>query len=466
MPGVRSHARARLAGGVDRLDERQLGQRAHERGRIGGGGDDVEVLDGVGLAAQRAGDLDALGAGHGAQRVDDLLGDRQRAREQDARRRRAVVAGRELLEQLLLDLRAEAAQAAQLLLLGGAAQRLERVDAELVVEPARALGPEAGQVHHRDHAARELRAQLLRLRRVAGLDQRLELRLERLADARPARSRGRRARAARRTRRPRARSAPRCGRRARGTARRRRARRGRRARRRRRRSGRSSPALAYAPGCRSRFGDEVRATRRRPRLGRHARHAARLAAASARRPSRPWVAGSLAVALLLLLATWIVATLTMPGDSARCFAGVGRGRVERLRLHPVPQRARAGAARDGVRGGLHGRLLAADRRRGLQRLVAPRARPRGHGSRSRSWPPRRLFSLTTQAYALGIDAADRRRRPRHLAGAAAARAAAARAARAVRAVPAARRLDPRQPARRLARAARRDVRDDARSRYP
>ena len=184
MPEWVVHARARVAGGVDRLDERQLGQRPHERGRIGRRGDHVEVLDGVGLAPQRAGDLDALGAGRAAQRVDDLVGDRERAREQHARRRAAVVAGGELLEQLLLDLGAEAAQAAQLLLLRRGAQRLERVDAELVVEPARALGAEAGEVHHRDQPARELRAQLLRLRRVARLDQRLELRLERLADPR------------------------------------------------------------------------------------------------------------------------------------------------------------------------------------------------------------------------------------------------------------------------------------------
>ena len=34
--------------------------------------------------------------------------------------------------------------------LGRRAQRVERVDAELVVEPPRPLGPEAGQVHHRD----------------------------------------------------------------------------------------------------------------------------------------------------------------------------------------------------------------------------------------------------------------------------------------------------------------------------
>ena len=59
-----------------------------------------------------------------------------------------------------------------------------------------------------------------------------------------------------------------------------------------------------------------------------------------------------------------------------------------------------------------------------------------------------LFSLSTQAYALGATPR-RRRRPRHVARIAADRAAAPRAAGAGRAVPAARRLDHRQPARRL-----------------
>ena len=121
--------------------------------------------------------------GRGAQRVDELLGDRLRARQQPARLRRPVVPGGERLEQLLLRLGAEPAQAAQLLRLGRGAELVERVDPELVVEPAGALGTEPGQVHHRDHAARELRAQLDRLRHVAGVDQRLELGLQRLADA-------------------------------------------------------------------------------------------------------------------------------------------------------------------------------------------------------------------------------------------------------------------------------------------
>ena len=49
---------------------------------------------------------------------------------------------------------------------------------------ARALGPEAGQLHHRDQPRRDAGAQLLRGGDVARLVQRLELLLERLADAR------------------------------------------------------------------------------------------------------------------------------------------------------------------------------------------------------------------------------------------------------------------------------------------
>ena len=181
--GVREHARAGVARRLHRLDQRQLGQRGRQRSGIVGGGDDVEVLDGVGLAPQRAGDLDALGGRVRAQRADDLLGDVQRAREQDARRRPALRRLGEGLEQRLLDLRAEPAQAADLLLLGGGAQRVERVDPELVVEPPRALGAEARQVHDRDQPARELVSQALGGRDVARLVERVELLFERLADA-------------------------------------------------------------------------------------------------------------------------------------------------------------------------------------------------------------------------------------------------------------------------------------------
>ena len=115
----------------------------------------------------------------------------------------------------------------------------------------------------------------------------------------------------------------------------------------------------------------------------------------------PWALASLAVAVLLLAATWLIATLSTPDPSGAEFPGVTyRGDGRRLRLRAVPQRARARAALAGVRGRLHGRLLAAAGRRGLQRRLAPiheLAGPLAIGFVALAT----LFSLFTQAYALG-----------------------------------------------------------------
>ena len=130
-------------------------------------------------------------------------------------------------EHALLELRAQPAHGAQPLCERGRAQRLERVDAQLGVQQARALGPQAGQARDRDQAGREPRAQLLappgsrRSRRARGSSPAASRRCRR------ARWRCRRAPARPPTRRPRARRARRCGRPARGARSRRRARRGR-----------------------------------------------------------------------------------------------------------------------------------------------------------------------------------------------------------------------------------------------
>ena len=71
---VGHHARAGLALLVHGLDQLELAQRRREAGRVGGGDDDVDVLDGVGHPAQRAGDLDPVHAGMRAQRAGDLVG--------------------------------------------------------------------------------------------------------------------------------------------------------------------------------------------------------------------------------------------------------------------------------------------------------------------------------------------------------------------------------------------------------
>ena len=168
-----------------RLDQRQLAQRRRQRRRVLGGGDDVEVLDRVGLAAQRAGHLDLLGAGCDAQRADDLLGDRAaRARAGSAAPAPPSGDSASVSSSCSSTFAPNPRSSRIFCCLGGRAQRIERVDPELVVEPARALGPEARQVHDRDQPARELVAQLLGGRDVAGLVEREELLLERLADAR------------------------------------------------------------------------------------------------------------------------------------------------------------------------------------------------------------------------------------------------------------------------------------------
>ena len=70
-----------------------------------------------------------------------------------------------------------------LLILGGGSERLERVDPELVVQPARPFGPESREVRHRDQARRELGPQLDRGRDRALVGQRDDLLLDRVADS-------------------------------------------------------------------------------------------------------------------------------------------------------------------------------------------------------------------------------------------------------------------------------------------
>ena len=182
---VRVDPRTRLAGGMHGIDQLQLAQRVDQRGRVRRRGDDVDVLGAVAEPAQRARDLHPVGRRVIAQRAGDLLGDRQRAGEQDARRRAAalLVVG-ERAQQVLLDLGAEPAQLADLTRLGDLAQLLQRVDVQLVIEQPRALRAEARQVHDGDQPGRELRAQLHGGGDVARLVQRAQLLLERLADAR------------------------------------------------------------------------------------------------------------------------------------------------------------------------------------------------------------------------------------------------------------------------------------------
>ena len=116
MPAWQPHARAGLAGLLHRLDER----RARSAPATSAAGSAVVAMMSRSLtesALRRSEPATSTRSAPGAARSASAisLGDRQRAREQPARRGRAVVARGERLEQLLLGLRAEPAQAAQLL---------------------------------------------------------------------------------------------------------------------------------------------------------------------------------------------------------------------------------------------------------------------------------------------------------------------------------------------------------------
>ena len=140
-------------------------------------------------------------------------------------------------------------------------------------------------------------------------------------------------------------------------------------------------------------------------------------------------------------------------DAARLPRPEPPGHLPRLRLRPGPQRHRARAARAGLRGRLHRRLVAAGQAlRACRRSPGPR--------RSCSCIAATIFSLITQADALGTMLADLAFRldvtPLQLLTA----LTPARAARAVRGLPAARGVVDREPPRRLGRAAGRHDRHD------
>jgi hypothetical protein len=119
----------------------------------------------------------------------------------------------------------------------------------------------------------------------------------------------------------------------------------------------------------------------------------------------PWAAGSLGVAVLLLVATWVVAILSMPDESGWLLVGVGRVGAWSdyffilyrnslvLGLHAMACVAgfMAGASLPIVAAGHSGWWRAVHDRAGKLAIAFVAAAT--------------LFSLSTQAYALGSDAA-------------------------------------------------------------
>jgi hypothetical protein len=178
---VRDRARAVLARGGDGLDDREVDQHLHE-----GRGSDAVAMMSRSLTesdSRRSEPASSTRSAPGGRAARRRPARRRRGRERGAPGLgRPVDAGLEHLEELLLDLAPKPRIPRIFCCSQAVAQRLERVDPELVVELAGALGAEAGQVGDGDQSARVLRAQLLGGRDVPGVDERVQLLLERLAD--------------------------------------------------------------------------------------------------------------------------------------------------------------------------------------------------------------------------------------------------------------------------------------------
>ena len=182
---VRARPRPGARGGADALD---LLERAHalcQRSRARRRRDQVQVLDAVRLAPRRAGHehLRARRATADQPR-HQRLGSLERSRQQHTRGRALGDALLERAQDALLEPRAEPAHVAQALSERRLSQLLRRVDAQLRVQQARALGPEARQARDRHEARWELRAQLLGRGDRAGVGERNDLLLQGRADPR------------------------------------------------------------------------------------------------------------------------------------------------------------------------------------------------------------------------------------------------------------------------------------------
>ena len=165
--GVRARPRSGLAGRAHPLDLLELGEALGERRRSGGRGDQVDVLDGVRLPADRAREL-RCGSPRPAsapQAPTQRLADLDRPRQQDARVTRSRRGWRPCSSSALSTLSSSFGPSPRTVRRrwASAASRSACSEsiAELGVQQPRALRAEAGQARDRDQARRELRPQPL-----------------------------------------------------------------------------------------------------------------------------------------------------------------------------------------------------------------------------------------------------------------------------------------------------------------
>ena len=177
-------ARRPLLPRVARLgDQGMIGELGRERRRIACGGDDVDVLAGVGPAPRRARQHDLLRGIAGEQSVDELRSGLADVPEETTLLRALRLHAAQLREHVLLELRPQALQSAELSRLGGRLQLLERCDPGLVVDTTDRLRADPGNPRQVDEGGGELLLQLPGGRDLALVEQGDDLLLDRVADA-------------------------------------------------------------------------------------------------------------------------------------------------------------------------------------------------------------------------------------------------------------------------------------------
>ena len=180
---VGDHCRLRVPLRHDLLDPGELGEVLRQRGRIARRGDDVEVAHLLLEAPNAARLAHLVGCGMLAKNGDDRPHRRQRATEQRllldllARRRKRA-------QDVLLGLRAETGERAQLLGLGGLLQALDRRDVQLLPDAPGGLRAEAGEAHELDDVRRDALLPFGERLDLAVVDDLHDLLLDRLADPR------------------------------------------------------------------------------------------------------------------------------------------------------------------------------------------------------------------------------------------------------------------------------------------
>ena len=172
----------RVPGAQHPLDDAEPGEPRDDGVGVVGLDEQVEVADRLAPPAQRARLDDPPNPGRALELRDEVVGDRLRAIEQQPLRPRLELL--DALEDPLLGARGDALEAAQAPRLGGLPQVLERLDPEALVDDPHRLRPDARDPQQVDEAGRDLGAQTLVGRHVAGRGELDDLVADGLADAR------------------------------------------------------------------------------------------------------------------------------------------------------------------------------------------------------------------------------------------------------------------------------------------